>query len=368
MKHQGLELNRPKRRVRKSTIMATSLLAAGLALGLAARSDRAAAAETAQVKIGIARTMSDVGYYVADAMGYFRDEGIEVTMTPFNSAAQMMAPLGTGDLDVGGGTVSAGFYNSVGRGIGTKIVADQSSMKPGYGYSSLMVRKDLVDSGRYKTLADLKGMKVAIGAPGTGTASALNETLKMGGLKYSDVDVVYLGFPEHLPAFLNKGIDAAISNEPTMTLEIEQGAAKRIIGNDVTYPDQQTAVVFYSERFIKSRHEVAERFMRAYIRGIRLYNDALKDGRLAGPTANQIIPILTKYTSIKDEALFRRIIPSAVNPNGEVNLVGLKHDLAFFRELGLIESKDVSADGVVDGSFVKAAVSQLGSYKAAAGP
>src|SRR5580700_6126515 len=368
MKHQGLELKRSKRRARRSPIVAALFLSAGLALGLAARPDRAAAAETAQVKIGIARTMSDVGYYVAHAMGYFREEGIEVILTPFNSAAQMMAPLGTGDLDVGGGTVSAGFYNSIARGITTKIVADQASMKPGYGYSSLMVRKDLVDSGRYKTLADLKGMKVAIGAPGTGTASALNETLKMGGLKYSDVEVVYLGFPEHLPAFLNKGIDAAISNEPTMTLEIEQGAAVRIVGNDVTYPDQQTAVVFYSERFIKSRHDPAERFMRGYIRGVRLYNDALKDGRLAGPAAHQIIPILTKYTSTKDEAMFRRIIPSAVNPNGEVNLGGLKHDLAFFRELGLIESKDVSADGVVDGSFVKAAVSQLGPYKAAAAP
>jgi NitT/TauT family transport system substrate-binding protein len=343
---------------RRAPIFAAVLLGG---LALAPMATPCAAAE--QVKIGIARTMSDVGYYVADAMAYFRDEGIEVTMTPFNSAAQMMAPLGVGDLDVGGGTVSAGFYNSIGRGINTRIVADQSSMKPGYGYSSLMVRKDLVDSGRYKALKDLKGMKIAIAAPGTGTASALNETLKMGGLKYSDVDVVYIGFPEHLPAFLNKGIDAAISNEPTMTLEIEQGAAVRIIGNDATYPDQQTAVVFYSERFIKSRHDVAERFMRAYIRGVRLYNDALKDGRLAGPAADKVIPILTKYTSTKDEAMFRRIIPSAVNPNGEVNIAGLKRDLAFFRELGLIESKDVSADGVVDGSFAKAAVAQLGPYQ-----
>jgi NitT/TauT family transport system substrate-binding protein len=187
----------------------------------------------------------------------------------------------------------------------------------------------------------------------------------MGGLKYSDVEVVYLGFPEHLPALLNKGIDAAISNEPTMTLEIEQGAAVRIVGNDTTYPDQQTAVVFYSERFARDRRELAERFMRAYLRGIRLYNDALKDGRLAGPAAGEIIPILAKYTSIKDEAMLRRIIPSAVNPNGEVNIAGLRHDLAFFRELGLIESKDVSADGVVDGSFVKAAVAKLGAYRPA---
>jgi NitT/TauT family transport system substrate-binding protein len=362
-----LELNQPMRQAPRSPI-AVCLTLICLALPLVAWPSAATAAEVAQVRIGIARTMSDVGYYVADAMGYFRDEGIEVTMTPFNSAAQMMAPLGVGDLDVGGGTVSAGFYNSIARGIATRIVADQASMKPGYGYSSLMVRKDLVEAGRYKTLADLKGMKVAIGAPGTGTASALNETLKMGGLKYSDVEVVYLGFPEHLPAFLNKGIDAAISNEPTMTLEIEQGAAVRIVGNDVTYPDQQTAVVFYSERFIKNRRDVAEHFMRAYVRGVRLYNDALKDGRLAGPAADKVIPILTKYTSTKDEAMFRRIIPSAVNPNGEVSLAGLRRDLAFFRELGLIESKDVSADGVVDGSFVKAAVGQLGLYKAATGP
>jgi NitT/TauT family transport system substrate-binding protein len=368
MRDQVLELSRTLRRVRKSFVVPACISSACLALQLAAWSSGAAAAEVAQVRIGIARTMSDVGYYVADAMGFFRGEGIEVTMTPFNSAAQMMAPLGVGDLDVGGGTVSAGFYNSIGRGIATKIVADQASMKPGYGYSSLMVRKDLVDSGRYKTLADLKGMKVAIGAPGTGTASALNETLKMGGLKYGDVDVIYLGFPEHLPAFLNKGIDAAISNEPTMTLEIEQGAAVRIVGNDVTYPDQQTAVVFYSEGFIKNRRDVAERFMRGYIRGVRLYNDALKDGRLAGPTADKVIAILTKYTSTKDEAMFRRIIPSAVNPNGEVNVAGLRRDLAFFRELGLIESKDVSADGVVDGSFVKAAIGQLGPYRVSTGP
>src|SRR6266852_1854170 len=321
------------------------------------------AATADQVKIGIARTISDAGYYIADAMGFFHEDGLDVSITAFNSAAQMIAPLGTGELDVGGGTVSAGFYNAVGRGIGMKIVADQASIKPGYGYSSLMVRKDHVVSGRYKTFADLKGMKVAIGAPGTGTASALNEALKKGGLKYSDVEVVYIGFPEHLPTYRNKGIDASITNEPTMTRAIEEGVAVRVAGNDVTYPNQQTAVTLYSDLFIKGRRGVAERFMRAYIRGVRIYSDALKDGRLAGPSAAQVIPILTKYTSTKDEAMFRRIIPSAINPNGEVNVTSLEKDLDFFRELGLIEKKDVSVEGVVDASFAKAAVARLGPYR-----
>jgi NitT/TauT family transport system substrate-binding protein len=347
--------------------MARSLLRAGLALSVFFGAMLSVANAAEQVRIGIARTLSDSGYYLADALGFFRDEGIDVTLTEFKSAAQMVAPLGTGELDVGGGTVSAGLYNAVARGVDLKVVADQASMKPGYGYSSLMVRKDLVDGGRYKSFADLKGMKVAIGAPGTGTASALNETLKHGGLKYSDVDVVYLGFPEHLPAYRNKAIDASITNEPTMTRAIEDGIATRIIGNDVTYPDQQTAVVFYADNFIRTRRDVAERFMRAYVRGIRVYNDALKDGHFAGPAADKVITVLAQYTPLKDMALYRRIVPSAVNPDGNVNLKGLASDLAFFRELGLIESRDITVDRVVDNSFVAAAVEKLGPYRAAAG-
>src|ERR1700737_3893998 len=211
----------------------------------------------------------------------------------------------------GGGAGGGGVSQWGGGGIAMKIVADQASIRPGYGFSSLLVRKDHVDSVRYKGYGDLKGMKVAVGAPGTGSASALNEALKQGGLKFSDVDVVYLGFPEHLPAYKNKGIDASITNEPTMTRAIGQGAAVRVAGNDVTYPDQQTAVTFFSDRFIHHRRDLAERFMRAYIRGARIYNDALKDGRLAGPKADEVISILTKYTPIKDAGMFRRMVRAA---------------------------------------------------------
>ena len=132
MRCQVLHLNKPVRRARRSLIVGASFFSVYVAFGLAGRPH---AAEAAQVRIGIARTMSDVGYYVADAMGYFKDEGIAVTMTPFNSAAQMMAPLGSGDLDVGGGTVSAGFYNAIGRGLLMKIVAARTSIRERKGVS-----------------------------------------------------------------------------------------------------------------------------------------------------------------------------------------------------------------------------------------
>jgi NitT/TauT family transport system substrate-binding protein len=350
-------------KTRPSLFFIAPLSTLAFAFGLAATSSPAVAAD-AIVRIGTASVSSDAGFFIADKKGYFKKEGITVTFTTFNSAAKMVAPLGAGQLDVGGGTVAAGLYNAVGRDIDIKIVADKGSIQPGYGFSALMVRKDLVDSGRYKSYSDLKGMNVAIGASGTGTASALNEALKKGGLKYSEVNVVDLGFPQHVPAFTNKAIDASITNEPTVSIAVKRGIAVRVAGNDIIYPGQQTAVVLYSGEFIRLQPLVARKFMRAYIKGVRDYNDALKDGKLAGKKAEEVIAILTEYTNIKDADVYRSIIPNACNPDGRVNADSLRKDYAFFQEQGLIKGK-VEFKDVFDSSFVEAAVRELGPYKKA---
>src|SRR5881227_3649224 len=151
-----------------------------------------AASAQEKVSIGITNSATDAGFLIAERKGYFRAEGIEVTTTPFASAAGMIAPLGRGQLDVGAGTVAAGLYNAVEHGIQLRVVADKGSVTDKLEYSTLVVRKDLVDGGRYKSLADLKGMTVAAASPGSGSESSLNEALKKGGLKFTDVKVVYM--------------------------------------------------------------------------------------------------------------------------------------------------------------------------------
>lgn len=311
------------------------------------------------VTIGTANTATDVGFYLAEARGYFKDAGIEPKLIPFASAAQMIAPLGTGELDVGGGTVAAGLYNSVSRGINLRIVADKGSITQDYEYSTLIVRKDLADSGRYKGLSDLKGLKIAAAAQGAGSESSLNEALKKGGLKFGDVDVLHMGFPEMLAALNNKVIDGCVTNEPTLSLALKQGVAVRA-SKDVIYPGQQTAVVLYSEKFMKSRRALGEKFMVAYLRAIRDYNRALKDGKLAGPGADEIIKVLTEATPVKDPAVYRTMNAFAVDPDGKINLAALDNDLAFFRERGLIKDQKLGSADVVDQSFAAAAVKELG--------
>jgi NitT/TauT family transport system substrate-binding protein len=110
-----------------------------------------ARAET--VRVGIVGASSDAPFFIADAKGYFSAEGLTLELTSFDSGAKMVAPLGTGDLDAGGGAVSVGLYNAVKRGVGPQDRADKVHYGPGYGFASLLVRKELVESASSRATA-----------------------------------------------------------------------------------------------------------------------------------------------------------------------------------------------------------------------
>jgi NitT/TauT family transport system substrate-binding protein len=324
----------------------------------------AAASAADKVSVGITNASTDIGLFIADAKGYFKQEGIDVSFMPFDSAARMIAPLGAGQLDVGGGAASSGLYNAVERGINVKIVADKGRNAPGYAFQSFMVRKALFDKGEVKSIKDLKGRKVAIVAPASSDASVLNEAMKSVGLTFNDVEKVYLGFPQQLPAFQNGAIDGAIATEPTVSAMIKTGAAVRLTGNDAFYPNHQTAVILYGGEFATKRADVGKRFMKAYVRALRDYLDALKDGRLAGKGADEIVAIMAKYSNVKDPETIRGMTPHGCDPNGGVNVDTLKKDWEFFKADGQVKGS-VTVEQVLDRSFVEAALKELGPYKPA---
>ena len=245
-----------------------------------------------------------------------------------------------------------------------KIVADKGSSAPGYGFQPILVRKALVTSGEYKSPKDLKGLRFAEGAQGTAAAVFVAKFLKLGGLQYNDVKHVYLGFPLMIAALDNGAIDAAALPEPNATIAERAGYAVRVMGNDQIYPNQQLTVLMYGGPFIASRRDVAQKFMLAYLKGVRFYNDALVDGHLRGRTADDVVAVLTDVTGTKDPSVFRAMTASANDPNGHVNMASLKEDFAFLRDQGLLTDPNVSVDAAVDPSFAEAAVKAMGRYRA----
>ena len=116
--------------------------------------------------------------------------------------------------------------------------------------------------------------------------------LKRGGHRFEDAESVELAFPQMIAALRNKAIDAAMMTEPSITNAIDAGVAVKVADYNEFYPNQQTSVLIYSEKFMKQRRAVAQKFMRAYVRGIRFYFAALKDGKIAGENAEKVIDIV----------------------------------------------------------------------------
>ncbi len=322
----------------------------------------AAPASAQTVTVGATSSTSDAPIFIAAKKGFFRKEGNEVTVNNFRSASDMVAPLGAGQLDAGAGSAGAALYNAVARGIRIKIVADKASSPPGYGATKILVRKDLVESGRYKEPRDLKGMKFAMNAPGVSNTSTLNTLLKSVGLKYSDVETVDLPLPDHVPALKNKSVEASASVEPAAAIAVRNGDAVVVKSDDEILPYHQIAVLLFSEEFAYKRADAARRFMRAYIRAVRFYNGALRNSRFQGPNAEEVIAILSESTPIKRREIYAAVTPTGMNPDGRVNKASLAYDLAFYAEQGLIRGK-VNLDEIVDGSFAEAVLKELGPYK-----
>src|SRR5207237_8683108 len=115
-------------------------------------------ASLGEARLGPPRPISDAPIFIAKNKGYFDEQKLRITMIDLQTGPQMIAPLGTGQIDIAAAATSAGLYNADARGIGLKIVADKGSNLPGYSYVSLLVRKELADSGKFKTMKDLKGL------------------------------------------------------------------------------------------------------------------------------------------------------------------------------------------------------------------
>ncbi len=317
------------------------------------------------VTVGTIGTITDCGFYIADKLGYFKDEGLNVSFIRFDNAGEMVPSLGRGQLDVGSGAVPVGLYNAVERGIGIKIVADKARNAPGYPLGAFMVRKALITSGRFKTLHDLKGLRVAIVDRGNSEEWLLSRVLARAGLTFSDIDVVHLPFVQQPVAYVNGAIDASVSAEPAVTRIVETGAGVAFEPESDFAPGGilESAVTIFSDEFRTKRPKVAQRFLRALVRAFRFYDGAVAGGHLAGPNASVVISALTEYSNLKDPKLFRKIGAFTVDPNGEVDRQALQTVWDFFKATKQISGKVTVAD-VVDMSLVKAAAASLGPYPA----
>jgi ABC-type nitrate/sulfonate/bicarbonate transport system substrate-binding protein len=310
------------------------------------------------VKVGLLSSISDSGVYIGFERGYYRELGLDLQLETIADPNSMSALLSTNQLDIAGFGVNANPFLAAARGIDVKLVADKGSQRPGFGFATPLARADLYESGQLRTFADLRGRTMAMLAPCNSHDPLLQRALDRGGLTREDVEIVYMSFPDMNAALGNRAIDFAWLIEPLTSLGAERGVGVKFVDGAELYPNQQLAALFYAPEFAQ-RTDAAQRFMVAYVRAVRDYNDAFGHGIGRGDVAQ----ILAKHTTVKDVALFDRLIPAGLEPNGRLNVQGIRDDLALYNQEGCASGPLADVERVVDESFVQYAVSVLGPYE-----
>jgi NitT/TauT family transport system substrate-binding protein len=313
------------------------------------------------VNCGRLTGVSDAPFFIADAKGFFREAGVAVNWTTFPQSQAMVAPLAAGQLDAMGASVSAGIYNAIGRDVAVKIVGDRGIDYAPYGGLQLVVRTDLVKSGRFKALRDLKGLTIAEPGRGSQNVPILVRFLEQARLGYGDISHLFMPFPDQVAGLRNGTVDASVLIEPYATMSIKEGSSQRIAYDYEAYPNHQISALMFGQAFVQKRSSTAHKFFVGYLRGLRYYHDALRGGRLAGPTAPDVIAILQRAIALPDPSIWHAMSPSAVQTNGRADVASLSYDYHVYDELGLISNPTNPADAI-DFTFADAANRELGRY------
>src|SRR5262249_28757952 len=142
------------------------------------------------------------------------------------------------------------------------------------GRSQLVVaRKELVESGQLESYADLKG-KVFARPAALGIATiAVEKALHLGGLEPSDINYLAIQQAEALAALANRRADLSYMSEPFGTHSIDQGVAVRWREMADLVPNHVAAIWVFGTRLTEEQPELGRRFMVAFMRGMRDYED-----------------------------------------------------------------------------------------------
>jgi NitT/TauT family transport system substrate-binding protein len=305
-----------------------------------------------KVKVAYVPIMKFATMYVAADRGLFEKYGLDVEIERVKSGTEAIAFLTNNSVDVGGIAIVTSLWNGWSEGLPLRIIAPGALEPYENSPTKVVARKELVDSGKVKTMADLKGLKVALaGGPGSGGEYLLSKALERGNLTIRDVETVKMGNADMPAAFENGSIDAALLGSPYADQVIDAGHGVAI-ATDLT-PGLMTVAFVGSENFVTNRKDVAQRFVLALTEASRMMqgDDYLSDENIAA---------YLKYVNSTEEAIRkgRRVV---YDPNMKIPVEGLADVERTHRENGRTEYTDpIDLHSVVDSSFVEKALELLG--------
>jgi sulfonate transport system substrate-binding protein len=288
---------------------------------------------------------------ICERLGYFKEQGLDVTINDFRGGAQSLQALVGGSVDV----VTGAYEHTIrmqAKGQDIKAVIELGRF-PGI---VLGVRKER--AAGYKSAADLKGMKIGVSAPGSSTNFFVMYLMSKAGLKPTDAAYIGVGIGPSAVAAVKKGdIDALSNLDPMMTKLEQDGDIKVVVdtrteeGTRAIFGGSNPAAVLYLKQdFIEKHPNTVQALVNAFYKTLKWLEKA---------TPEDIAATVPEDYFLGDRALYLAAVKAnkpVYSLTGVIPAAGMRSaaDMLLAFDLELKDAK-VDLATTFDGRFVSKA-------------
>ena len=260
---------------------------------------------------------------LAQQLGYYREEGLDVTLQDFPGGSKALQALLGGSADV-----VSGFFDhtiqmaALPAGEARRLTAFVNMLQ----YPGLALVVSPKAKKPIRRIADLESATIGVTAPGSSTHFFLNYLLAKSSVQPEAVSVTGIGHGASALAALESGrVDAAIMTDPglselldrdpkiTRLADTRTASGVREVFGVAQYP---ASVLYAPADWIRRNVDVAQRLARAMKRTL---------GWIVGHTAEQIADKMPAAYQGPNPALYREALFASMpifNPNGALSLEG----------------------------------------------
>jgi NitT/TauT family transport system substrate-binding protein len=288
---------------------------------------------------------------VAERRGYFKEQGLNVTINDFAGGARSLQALVGGSVDL----VTGAYEHTIrmqAKGQDIRAVIELGRF-PGM---VLAVKKE--KAAQVKSFKDLKGMKVGVTAPGSSTNFFVNALIAKEGLKPEDVSIIGVGSGATAVAAIKKGeIDAIVNLDPAISKltqdgdivvladsRTEEGNTKLFGGNN------PAAVVYLRADFIERNPVTTQAIVNAFYKSLKWLETA---------TPDDVVKTVPEEYYLGDRPLYLAAVKASAamySRNGLISEQGMKNGYEMLAQFDKeLAGAKVDLKKTFDDRFVKKA-------------
>ena len=277
----------------------------------------------------------DWPFVMAQAKGFFSDEGINLTTRTIPGGDALAAAMGRGEIQIGRmGTPP--FLQAIDNGSfpGGKMVA--SHVMHNLDHFFLVVRPDI------QSLTDLKGQRIGVLSNGSCDGHLMKMELRRAGLD-PQRDVTFVELRENyesLDGMARNEYAAKLTTEPMLAAGEIAGVLRLVEPVSVAEPHFQWGLLVARNEFIQQHPDQLKRLLRAHARG------ALYCQQNPIETKAMVKQEMPDYSDQVIDLALTRTLP-IWNVTGELDLPGVEVAIDMMLDIGSIQRRP-TLDEIID--------------------